>query len=160
MLRTATCGHSGIDELASLTTLHVLNSTDRDKYLRLLLRAGGCLLVSAFPTMLLPVDWMAASHEWLGMGAFPRRPVVDYLARSAAVLYGFHGILLFVVARDLARYRPLIGYLVFTNVTFGLMLVAVDLHAGLPAWWTLVEGPSVLMIGVLMYVLNSPRASP
>ena len=160
MLRTATCGHSGIDELASLTTLHVLNPTDRDKYLRLLLRAGGCLLVSAFPTMLLPVDWMAASHEWLGMGAFPRRPVVDYLARSAAALYGFHGILLFVVARDLARYRPLIGYLVFTNVTFGLMLVAVDLHAGLPAWWTLVEGPSVLMIGVLRDVLNSPRASP
>ncbi len=34
------------------------------------------------------------------------------------------------------------------------MLVAVDLHAGLPAWWTLVEGPSVLVIGVAMYVLN------
>jgi hypothetical protein len=137
----------------------VISATDRATYLRFVLRVGGCLLVSAFPTLLLPVDWMAASHEWLGMGEFPRRPVVDYLARSAAALYGFHGILLFIVAHDLVRYRPIVSYLVVMNVTLGLMLVAVDLHAGLPAWWTLVEGPSLIILGALIYVLNSQRSS-
>jgi hypothetical protein len=137
----------------------VISATDRAAYLRLVLRLGGCLLVSAFPTLLLPVDWMAASHEWLGMGEFPRRPVVDYLARSAAALYGFHGILLFIVARDLVRYRPIVSYLVVMNVTLGLMLLAVDLHAGLPAWWTRVEGPSLIILGALIYALNSDRPS-
>jgi hypothetical protein len=128
--------------------------TDREKYLRLLLCAGGCLLVSAFPTMLLPVDWMAATHEWLGMGELPRRPVVDYLARSAAGLYGYHGVLLFIVASDTRRYRSIVSYLAFMNVSFGLMLIAIDLHAGLPWWWTLSEGPPLVLLGVVIHRLN------
>lgn len=88
------------------------------------------------------------------MGEFPRRPVVDYLARSVAALYGFHGILLFVVSADPAKYRTIINYLVFMNVGLGVMLIAIDLHAGLPMWWTLVEGPSVIAVGLLLAVLN------
>ena len=56
----------------------------RLRLLEVLLRAGGTILVTAFAAMLLPVDWMAATHEWLGLGAFPRAPVVDYLARSVS----------------------------------------------------------------------------
>ena len=126
----------------------------RLRLLRLLLRIGGTVLVTAFAAMLLPVDWMAATHEWLGLGAFPRLPVVDYLARSVSALYGFHGILLFIIAHDPQKYRSLIWYLVFMNVTLGLMLIGVDLHAGLPWLWTLVEGPSLIALGLLMGALN------
>jgi hypothetical protein len=34
---------------------------------------------------------MAATHAWLGMGDFPRAPLVDYLARSASLMYAQHG---------------------------------------------------------------------
>jgi hypothetical protein len=129
-------------------------AADRTMYLQLLLRAGGCLLVTAFSTILLPVEWMAATHEWLGMGEFPRRPVVDYLARSAAGLYGYHGILLFIVARDPQKYRTIVRYLAVMNITFGVMLMGIDLHAGLPAWWTLAEGPSLVILGILIHVLS------
>jgi hypothetical protein len=54
-----------------------------------LLRLGGTMTVLAFPAMLLPPDWMAATHRWLGMGELPEAPVVDYLARSVSALYGF-----------------------------------------------------------------------
>lgn len=115
----------------------------------------------AFLAMLLPVDWMAATHEWLGMGEFPRQPVVDYLARSVAGLYGFHGILLFIVAQDPVKYRSIVTYLAFMNAAFGLMMTAVDLHAGLPVLWTAVEGPSLVVIGMLIGFLNrqAPRSS-
>ena len=124
-----------------------------------MLRIGASVLVTAFLAMLLPVDWMAATHEWLGMGEFPRRPVVDSLARSVAGLYGYHGILLFIVARDPVKYRSIVTYLVVMNVGFGLMLIAVDLHAGLPALWTLAEGPSLILVGVLLWMLNDHPVS-
>jgi hypothetical protein len=134
----------------------VLDPVTRLRYLRLLLRLGGTLLVTAFFAVLLPADWMAATHQWLGMGEFPRAPVVDYLARSVAALYGFHGILLFVIAADPARYRTIVRYLAFMNLALGVMLIAIDLQAGLPLYWTLAEGPSVLLVGVLLHVLNRP----
>ena len=134
----------------------MLDPNTRLSYLRLLLRLGGGLLVTAFLAVLLPVDWMASTHQWLGMGELPRAPVVDYLARSVAALYGFHGILLFVIARDPARYRAIVRYLAFMNLALGMMLIAIGLQAGLPLFWTLVEGPSVLLVGVLLHVLNRP----
>jgi hypothetical protein len=132
----------------------VFDPAARLRLLRILLRLGGALLVTAFFAVFLPVEWMASSHESLGMGEFPRRPVVDYLARSVAALYGFHGILLFVVSADPAKYRAIIRYLVFMNIGLGVMLIAIDLHAGLPMWWTLAEGPSVILVGLLLAVLN------
>lgn len=132
----------------------MFTQTTRLRLLTLLLRCGGTLLVTAFAAMLLPVDWMAATHAWLGLGAFPRTPVVDYLARTVSALYGFHGILLFLIARDPVTYRSLVRYLVFMNVTLGLMVIAVDVHAGLPLPWILAEGPSLIVVGVLLWLLN------
>lgn len=51
-----------------------------------LLRLAGAITVTAFFAIFLPVEWMASSHRWLGLGEFPRAPVVDYLARHAGVL--------------------------------------------------------------------------
>ena len=130
------------------------NPTARLRLLRLVLRAGGTVLVLAFLAMLLPFDWMAATHAWLGMGELPRAPVVDYLARSVAALYGFHGILLFIVATDPEKYRTIVRYLVFMNIALGLMLLVIDVHAGLPLFWTLAEGPWLIGVGLLLWVLN------
>ena len=132
----------------------MFDPTRRLRLLRLLLRFGGAVLVTAFLATLLPVEWMAATHKRLGLGEFPRTPIVDYLARSVAALYGFHGILLLVIAEDPAKYRSIVRYLAFMNVTLGVMLIAIDLHAGLPWLWTLAEGPSLIGVGLLMTLLN------
>ena len=122
--------------------------------LRLLLRFAGIVTVTAFGAIFLPVEWMAATHRWLGLGEFPRAPVVDYLARSIAGLYGFHGVLLLIVAGDPVRYRTIISYVAWLNMLFGLSLVAIDIHAGMPAWWTLGEGPPIIAFGVVIAFLN------
>ena len=119
-------------------------------------------MLLAFPAMLLPAEWMAASHEWLGLGEFPRAPIVDYLARSTSGLYGFHGLLLLIVAGDPQRYRPVVWYLAAMNVAFGAMLLAVDLHAGMPRLWTYLEGPGVAALGVILAALlrSIPPSNP
>ena len=121
--------------------------------LRILLRVGSVLLCSAFLTMLLPVDWMAESHRWLGLGEFPRTPLVDYLTRSVAALYGFHGVLLWLVSNDPIRYRSIALFCSLQNVTFGSMMIAIDVHAGMPMFWTLSEGPFIVGMGIILFVL-------
>jgi hypothetical protein len=126
----------------------------RLRLLTALLRLAGVATSTAFFAVLLPQDWMAATHEWLGLGEFPRAPVVDYLARSAAALYGFHGLLVLLVSTDPVKYRTFVSYVAFVNITFGLILVAIDWHAGMPWWWTLGEGPLVIAFGVAVVLLN------
>lgn len=124
------------------------------RMLVLLLRLAGTVMVTAFLAVLLPVDWMAATHKWLGLGEFPRLPIVDYLARSVALLYGFHGVLVLIVSRDPVKYRTIVSYLAVMNTLFGIIIFAIDLHAGLPGMWTLLEGPPVIAFGIVIGILN------
>jgi hypothetical protein len=119
-----------------------------------LLRCGAVLTGSAFLAVFLPVDWMASTHRWLGLGEFPRAPIVDYLARSVAAFYGFHGVLLFLISTDVVRFRPLVWYVAVMNVLLGVTLLAIDVHAGLPAYWIALEGPPVIVIGLLVAFFN------
>jgi hypothetical protein len=125
----------------------------QEKILVVILRLNAVVLLAAFPMMLLPVEWMAATHRWLGLGEFPASPLVDYLTRSISFLYGFHGGLLLVVASDVRRYRGIVVYVVIMGLAFGASIVAVDLHAGLPMRWTLAEGPSILVTAAAVGLL-------
>jgi hypothetical protein len=124
-------------------------------WLVVVLRIAGGVTLAAFPAMLLPVEWMASTHAQLGLGEFPRAPVVDYLARSIAALYGFHGVLVLIVSTDPIRYRPIVWFIAVMNIVFGLMMIAVDLHAGLPGYWTALEGPPIVAFGMVIGFLNS-----
>jgi hypothetical protein len=125
-----------------------------------LLRLAGGLTVTAFLAVFLPVEWMAATHEWLGLGEFPRAPVVDYLTRSVAALYGFHGVLLLLISRDPVRHRKIVQFVGVMNIVFGVLMIAVDLHAGLPLLWTLAEGPPIMGFGLAILFLMRSREVP
>jgi hypothetical protein len=125
----------------------------RAELLTAVLRISACGLMLAFLAVLLPIDWMAATHPRLGLGAFPRTPIVDYLTRSIAALYGFHGVFVWMVARDPVRYRAFAWFAAVMNIIFGGMMLAIDLHAGMPPLWTAAEGPSIAAIGVVIAVL-------
>jgi hypothetical protein len=98
---------------------------------------------------------MVATHRWLGMGEFPQAPVTDYLVRSISLLYGFHGVLYFLVAGDPVRYQRIVRYLGVMCVVFGLLMFAIDLRAGMPTMWTMVEGPPLVGGGFLVLYLLS-----
>jgi hypothetical protein len=120
------------------------------RILVVLLRAAGILTCTAFLAVFLPTDWMAATHEQLGLGVFPRTPLVDYLTRSVAALYGFHGVLVLLVSRDPVRHAPIVRYVGLVSILFGTLIVFIDLRAGLPMLWTVAEGPPVAVLGALV----------
>jgi len=131
--------------------------TKADKVLVILLRyflgiPGLFALVAVF----MPLSWMAAAHRWLGLGEMPTGPVVEYLARSLSAFYALVGALCLVVASDLERYRPLLRFLGVAFALMSVVLLGVDLAAGMPWWWSASEGPGGVVFGVLIFFLARP----
>jgi hypothetical protein len=114
--------------------------------LGLLLRALGAFDLLAFGAVLMPEEWMAATHAWLGMGDFPRTPVVDYLTRSASLMYAQHGAVFLFLSSDVRRFRPLIRFMALLALVSGLIMLAIDLLARIPLFWTLIEGPGYIAL--------------
>src|SRR5262245_25198253 len=107
----------------------------------------------------MPVSWMAATHQWLGLGEMPTAPVVEYLARSLSAFYALVGALCLVVASDLERYRFLVRFLGAAFALMSVVFLGVDLAAGMPWWWSASEGPGGVVFGGLLFLLaRSPVA--
>ena len=122
--------------------------TVHQKILKWILVVSGMFLMLAFAAMLLPVEWMASAHQWLGLGEFPDRPITNYLARSPSLMYGLHGTLMFYTGLTIEkhwRFAPLFGWL---HVLTGTSVFFFDWFAPMPMYWTLMEGPPVAALGV------------
>lgn len=125
-----------------------------DKILVFVLRLFGVTTCIALFAALLPTDWMAATHAWLGAGELPRAPIVEYLTRSISLLYAIHGGFIVLASTDIRRYAPVITYIALADAILGLMLFGVGAHAGLPWHWTFIEGPSLTIPCLFLYWLN------
>jgi len=128
------------------------------RWLRRLLWFQGNLDLLAVLFPLLPMDTIARLHAALGLGEFPRSAIAEYLARNLPLLVALHGMLLWGVATDLVRYRPLIALLGWGAIAHGAWLVLIDWQAGLPGWWVAGEGPLRALLGVA--TLRLLRAVP
>jgi hypothetical protein len=124
--------------------------------LALLLRLVGATALFALVAVFMPVSWMAATHRWLGLGEMPTGPVVEYLARSLSAFYALFGAHCLVVASDLERYRPLVRFLGIAFALMSLVVLGVDLAAGMPWWWSASEGPGGVVFGALLFFLARP----
>ena len=123
-----------------------------------LLRVWGTMGLLALFCVFMPTSWMAAVHESVGLGEFPGSPIVEYLTRSVSALYAGFGGLLLVVSWDVRRNRVTVAYLAAMAVVFGIVVLGIDLYAGLPLSWVLGEGPPTALFGViLLRLLRSVR---
>ena len=128
-----------------------------DKALVVLLRFVGVSALFALVAVFMPVSWMAATHRWLGLGEMPTGPVVEYLAGSVSAFYAVMGALCLVMASDPERYRPVVRFLGVAFALMSLVLLGVDLAAGMPWWWSASEGPGGVVCGTLLFVLARPQ---
>jgi hypothetical protein len=106
--------------------------TKTEKALVILLRFVGVSALFALVAVVMPFSWMVATHRWLGLGEMPTGPVVEYLARSLSAFYAVMGALCLVLTTDLERYRPLVRFLGVALAMMSVVLLGVDLAAGMP----------------------------
>lgn len=124
-----------------------------ERYLALLLRLMGLLLLTALFAVFMPPGWMAAIHAWVGLGALPDAAIVAYLTRSESALYAVLGALMLYLSFDVRRYLPLIRFLALIRMAFGVGLLVLDVTIGMPPLWTICEGPSIFLLSALTFWL-------
>jgi hypothetical protein len=86
-------------------------------------------------------------------------PITKYLARSLSLVYAMHGAVILGVVLNWAQFRPAVPYLAGLHVAFGLGMLAVDLDAGMPWWWTAAEGPGLAAFALAVLAVYR-RARP
>lgn len=130
-----------------------------EKLLILLLRLLAVVLLSALFAVVMPFSWMNEIHRLLGMGELPDQPIMNYLTRSLSAMYAMHGALIFFVSLNLRRYLPLVKFLLIAALGFGAVMLGIDLHAGMPASWTISEGPYLIAMSSALLWLAA-RVAP
>jgi hypothetical protein len=114
------------------------------------LRLVGIVELLAFVSVVMPRAWMDACHAALGPGELPPGPVFDAVMRQTSFTYGLHGVGLWFMAVDVARYRPLVWLTGVGYLLAGPAFIAIDLCDGLPWFWAAGNGGSCVLIGALV----------
>lgn len=125
-----------------------------DRWLARLMRLNALILLLAAIPIFFPTSWMVAMNERLGLGQFPQDRLTEYLTRSAAACYTLHGAMVWLIARDVRRYRPLIANLYRLHLAFALTILGIDLFAGMPSWWLVAEVGTIGTVAIMMLFVN------
>ena len=128
-----------------------------DRAVSLIFRAAGCLNLTALVFAFGPRGLLEWGHRTLLLAPFPEAPVAEYLARSASLLYAFHGCLLIYAAGDVRKFAgwlKLYGLLVAVG---GPLYLGIGLVSGMPPWWAWGEGGTLLIGGLLVLWLMRGR---
>ncbi|MFH5803761.1 hypothetical protein [Alienimonas sp. DA493] len=128
-----------------------------DRTVSLLLRAAGCLNLTALLFAFGPRRWLEGGHELLLGSSFPEEPVAEYLARSASLLYAFHGFLLIYAAGDVRKFAGWLRLYGGLALLAGPAFLAIDLFSGMPPWWAWGEGTTLVLGGALVLWLMRGR---
>lgn len=119
-----------------------------------LLRLAGSVEILAFVAVVMPRSWMEVSHHWLGLGEMPGGPLIMFIIRQFSYTSGMHGITLWVLASDVARFRTLVilngvAYLLAAPVFF-----LIDYTSGMPWYWIVMDSLGCGSLGVALLLLN------
>ncbi len=128
-----------------------------DRAVSLILRVAGSLNLTALLFAFGPRRWLEWGHRTLLTAPFPEEPVAEYLARSASLLYAFHGCLLIYATRDVRQFAGWLKLYGWLMVAAGFAFLAVDLRSGMPAWWAWGEAGTLLVGGLLVLWLLRGR---
>ncbi len=119
-----------------------------------LLRITGATEILAFISVVMPRAWMESSHMWLGMGAMPDGPLIDFMIRQASYVYGMHGVSLWIIASNVKRFRSLVTFNGVAFLLAGPVFFLIDYTSGMPMWWTVSDSSFCFLFGVALLWLN------
>ena len=128
--------------------------------LRRLLKLIAVVSWLAFAAAFMPEKWFVEISEFFHLETFPQSSLGFYLARHLSLLYGFVGVLLWVLASDLDRYLPLVRKVSKMTIVFGGLQLMMDFACNMPLWWTFTESLSTIATGFLVLMMCRGEKCP
>ena len=84
----------------------------------------------------------------------PKRPVVEYLARSLSLFYAIVGVIFWYISFRVPQHWNFVRLVAVLFVVFGGLLWWIDVKSGMPLLWTLQEAPPAIVVGLWMLYLH------
>lgn len=127
----------------------------------MLLKAAGAISLVTISAVFAP-DYVLGKLNWfLGMGKLPDSVLLRYLGAGGSFVYVVTGILMWMMAGDVVRYRPMIVLSAWICVAAGPIYWYINTHTGMPGWWMAMDAMSCLAFGlVLLWACHArPRSA-
>jgi hypothetical protein len=126
---------------------HTMRTFTRVSSIAALLRIVAIFLILDGGVFFLPERWINSFLTSFVLEPMPRAVFLSYLLQAAGYLQIAIGALIWVIATDVVRYRPL----VITTITIFLVGAPVfylmDARIGLPDWWCVMDFISAFLCG-------------
>ena len=119
---------------------------------RIVLRVIGAVSFIALPAIIVPRLAVEKFSALLGLGKPEASPLLIYMTAGASCVYVAQGLLMWLMARDVVRYRPLIVFCAWAFLAFSPLFLWIDLHAGMPAFQVAADSLSCLLAGAALLV--------
>src|SRR5687768_15582464 len=103
--------------------------------------------------VIMPLEWIDAWHAWIGLGVMSHDPMLRYVVRGGALVQGAIGVLLGVMATDVARYRPLIVTTAVIYLVSAPAFYFIDSIAHMPRFWCILDSAACVVVGSLLLAL-------
>lgn len=104
-------------------------------------------------SVLLPLRWIESVLVWCGVGSIPNAVLFQYLLRGSGFLLISIGVLIWVIAGDVVRYRPLVITIICIFLAGAPVSLWIDVLVGLPRWWCVLDVTICLVGGGLPLLL-------
>ncbi len=125
-----------------------------ERLLKWLVRLTGIACLCAIPFVFIPRAWMAAIHEWSGLGPLPDGAIVSYLARATSAFYAMFGGLMLICSFDVRRYRAIITYAAWLGIAYGIIMSVHNALLHMPIDWILGDALTAGPTGVVILILQ------
>ena len=125
------------------------------RLLVVLLRVTGLTMLCALVFVFCPFRWMAAIHQRLGIGQLNYSPLMSYLTHTLSAMYASFGAVFVFISFDIVRYLPLVRFVGAVTILGGAGVTILDAIIKLPIFWTVSEGPFIILLGLAMVLLAS-----
>lgn len=100
--------------------------------------------------MIFPRLVLEKFHWLLGLGKLPDSILLRYLGAGGAFVYGVQGLLLWMIASDVAKYRALVLFAAWTYIVASPVFWFIGARTGMPGWWAAIDTISCLAAGSLL----------
>jgi hypothetical protein len=117
------------------------------------LRLVAVVQILTFAVIFMPPAWIASWHSWVGLGVMTDTPVFRYVLRGASYVQGAIGVLLWVMAMDVVRYRPLVLTTAIIYLVGCPAYYLIDSVAGIPRTWCIFDSAFCFVIGGILLAL-------
>ena len=110
----------------------------------------------------LPKTWIDSFLVWVGMAQVPHALLMSYVLRGAGLLQVAMGIVIWAVASDVVRYRPIVITIIVVHLAAAPAFYLMDAVIGMPGWWCLMDFTCGILSGgiPLIFCLWPAKASP